>query len=576
MSPSAIASENPLSAPAPAWRTSMNPTPSRLKLAASSFVSLALLAACGGGGGIGSSGTGAAPTTGLASGTVNGFGSIYVAGVRCDDARAKITWNTSTGSPETGTPDVKLGQRVEVVFDTTATTCKILEARVDPELVGVVSSTAPLTVAGQRVVLVTDAATAPATVLEGYADASAIRTGDRVEVHGRPVLLNGQLVIQASRIERKPATDVWVRAKGVISGLTATQFTLGGLTVRRDGSTRLDPAATALADGQTVVVWSNAAVAGDGSITASVIRQAKRSLEAQQAVRVEGPASGCTAGSTCSLPTVDGLTVDLSGASFVTGSAADVVNGAVLRVEGSWDADRNRLVATKASVRLRDATAGTVTLIGLVSDFVSTSDFTVRGVPVSTDGSTTVAAGCSVAPGQIVGITGQLSQTQVLASRVDCLTLVDGTTLDIFGGLLNVDLTAKTFNLSEGPYRTYTMTWDDNTVFGNGVTATSLANGLRVGLRAVLVDGKLLVKRMVADPTPTNAPAGVQLFGNFGLARDVNATSLTVNKITMNIVPGTTQINGTVVDGTPVRTWFFRTGPQQPWTALQVNKVSWN
>ena len=43
---------------------------------------------------------------------------------------------------------LKLGQRVEVVFDTTATSCKLLSAAVDPELVGVVSSTAPLTVAG--------------------------------------------------------------------------------------------------------------------------------------------------------------------------------------------------------------------------------------------------------------------------------------------------------------------------------------------------------------------------------------------------------------------------------------------
>jgi hypothetical protein len=440
----------------------------------------------------------------------------------------------------------------------------------------VVSSTAPLTVAGQRVLIVTDASTAPATVPEGYADASAIHAGDRVEVHGRPVLFNGQLVVQASRIERKPATDTWVRAKGQLSGLTATQFTLGGLTVRRDTSTRLDPADTALANGQTVVVWSTAAVAGDGSITAGVIRQAKLSLEALQAVRVEGPASNCGSTAPCSTATIDGLTVDLSGATFVTGTAADVADGRVLRVEGSWDADRGRLVASKASVRLRDAAAGTVTLIGLVSDFVSTSDFTVRGVPVTTDNSTVVAAGCSLAAGQIVGVTGTLSQSQVLASRVDCLTLVDGTTLDIFGGLLNVDLAAKTFNLSEGPYRSYTLTWDDDTVFGNGVTAATLANGLRVGLRAVLVDGKLLVKRMAADPTPTNAPAGVQLFGNFGLARDVTATTITVNRITMNIVPGTTTVNGPVVDGTPVRTWFYRNGPLQPWTALQVNKVTWN
>jgi hypothetical protein len=544
-----------------------------LRGAAASAVVTVLLIACGGGGGIGSSGTGALPSTGLASGTVNGFGSIFVAGVRCDDTRARISWNTASGGPEAGTPEVKLGQRLEVVFDTSATGCKILSAAVDPEVVGVVSSTAPLTVAGQVVSVVTDAAIAPVTVLDGYADAGAIRSGDRIEVHGRPVLQNGTTVIQASRIERKPGTDVWVRAKGVVSGLTATQFSLGGLTVSRDTATRLDPVDLVLANNQSVVVWSNVPVTG-GALQASIVRLARRPLEAQQAVRVEGPASGC--GTPCTRPTVDGLPVDLSAASFVVGSAADVVDGAVLRVEGSWDADRSLLVATKAGVRRRDSAAGTVTLIGLVSDFVSSSDFSVRGVPVATDGATAVAAGCTLVPGQIVGITGTLSQSQVLASRVDCLTLVDGTTLDIFGSLLNVDLSARTFNLSEGPYRTYTLTWDDNTVFGTGVTAASLANGLRVGLRAVLVNGKLLVKRMVADPTPTNIPAGVQLFGNFGVAHDVTATSLTVNRISMLIVPGTTTVNGPLVDGTAVRTWFYRTGPLQPWTALQVNKVSWD
>ena len=151
-----------------------------------------------------------------------------------------------------------------------------------------------------------------------------------------------------------------------------------------------------------------------------------------------------------------------------------------------------------------------------------------------------------------------------------------GTTLDIFGGLLNVDLTAKTFNLSEGAYRSYVLTWDGDTVFGTGISATSMANGVRVGLRAVLVDGKLLVKRIVADPVPANVPGGVQLFGSFGIAHDVSAGSLTVNQIQMNLVPGTTTVSGSVVDGTQVRTWFYRTGSSGPWTAQQVSQVVWN
>jgi hypothetical protein len=80
----------------------------------------------------------------------------------------------------------------------------------------------------------------------------------------------------------------------------------------------------------------------------------------------------------------------------------------------------------------------------------------------------------------------------------------------------------------------------------------------------------------VLDPLPT-LPAGVtQVFGNYGIAHDVTAGSLTVNRIQMAIVPGTTTLGGTVVNGTAVRTWFYRTGPLQPWIAVQVTPVVWN
>ena len=516
-----------------------HPRDRRLPLLAAVFAFIvALLAACGGGdGGIGSGGTGA--SSGYAVGTVNGFGSIYVGGVRCDDTRARLGIVTTAGAPAEGTPDVKLGQRVEIEFDPGSAACRVIEARIDPEVVGLVSSVSPLVVAGQRI-----------------------------------VVAGVGIVVRATRIERKPVSDTWVRVRGTISGVTATQFTIGGLVVKRDAGTRIAPAGTTFADGQTVVAWSNTPVAADGSIDASAIRLALRLFADQQQVRVEGPVSGCSA-TPCTLPKIDGLAVDLSGATFPFGSTADVADGIAMFVEGRWDAARAVLVATRAIVRLRDVNAGDVTLIGLVSDFVSASDFSVRGVPVTTDGSTVVEAGCTVAEGRIIGIRGQIRNAQVVASRIECLALADGLTLDIFGGMLNVDTTAKTFNLAEGPYRVYTLTWDDNTVFGGGLTPQGLADGVRVGLRAVLTDGKLLVKRIVADPLPTNAPGGALYFGNYGIAHDVSATGLTVGRITMNIVPGTTVVNGTVVDGTPVRTWFYRTSILAPWTALQVTAITW-
>lgn len=545
------------------------------------FSAAALLAACGGGGaessgGIGSGGTGTTPD-GVATGTVGGFGSIFVGGIRCDDTRAKLGFAATTGTPESGSPDIKLGMSVQISFDATSNSCKVLQALVDPEVVGVITSLSPLTVARQRVVIVTDASVAPVTVFDGYEGAAGLKVGDRVEVHGKAITVSGSAAVQASRIERKPASDTWVRAKGKISALTATQFTLGGLTVKRETGTRLDPASLVLADGETVVVWSNTPVAGDGSITASAIRLARLVPVNQQGVRIEGPAAGCSA-SPCTQPTVDGVKVDLSGASFVNGTPADVANGVGLRVEGTFDSARSLLVATKASVRLRDLTAGEVTLIGVVSDFVSTTDFTVRGVPVTTNGSTSFAPGCSVAAGTVVTITGQVSESQVVAKTVACPNLTDGITLDVFGALQNVDAAAKTFTLSEGAYRNFVFSWDDDTVFGAGLSGATLGNGQRVGLRAVVLDvtnRKLLVKRMIADPTPS-LPGGVtQLFGNFGIARDVTAGSLTVNRIQMAIVPGTTVIDSGVVDGSPVRTWFYRTGPLQPWIALKVVKLSW-
>ena len=553
----------------------MNTNKIRAHLALAAVAGAALVAACGGGGGgggIGSGGTGAAPGNGLAVGTVNGFGSIFVGGVRCDDTRAKVSYTTTAGAPAAGVPDVKLGQHVEIVFDPAGAGCKVLEAMVDPEVVGLVSSVSPLVVAGQQVAVVTDASVAPPTVFEGLADAGALKPGDRVEVHGNR-LAGG--VLQASRIERKPATDTWVRVKGTVSAAGASQFTLGALTVKLDGATTFDPAGSTPADGQTVIVWSTGAVAGDGSVTARAVRVAQRSLDDEQAVRVEGPVTGCSA-SPCTTPHVDGLAVDLAGAVWDAGSAADVANGASLRVEGTWNAAGSHVVATRASVRSQDATAADVTLIGMVADYVSGTSFTVRGVPVTTDGATTFGSGCAVTPGQIVGVKGHVQSSQVVATSVNCLTLTDGTTLDIFGGLLEVDTTAKTFKLTEGAYKDYTLTWDDDTLFGNGLAGASLASGVRVGLRAVLVEGKLLVKRMVADPVPSNLPPGVQVFGNYGIAHDVGAASLAVGSITMNIVPGTTTVVGTVVDGTQVRTWFYRTSGSAPWTALQVTQLVWN
>ena len=73
-----------------------------------------LLSACGGGGGVGSGGTGA-----MAVGTVDGFGSVFIGGERCDDIGARIVHDTVAGGPEPAQAELKLGQRVEAELDGT-------------------------------------------------------------------------------------------------------------------------------------------------------------------------------------------------------------------------------------------------------------------------------------------------------------------------------------------------------------------------------------------------------------------------------------------------------------------------
>ena len=155
--------------------------PSAVLPAALAFV----LAACGGGGstdlaGVGSGGSG------VASGTVSGFGSIIVDGVEYDDSSATHQAQDADGASVNVA--VKLGQRVRLVYSG-AQVARSIE--VQAQLLGPVT-VAPgtdgvLQVMGQRVRLVTSSADptlSSLTVLAGYADTASIHAGDEVEVHG--------------------------------------------------------------------------------------------------------------------------------------------------------------------------------------------------------------------------------------------------------------------------------------------------------------------------------------------------------------------------------------------------------
>jgi hypothetical protein len=552
----------------------------RLLLAAATAASM--LAACGGDG-LGSGGTGASPET-FATGTVDGFGSVYIGGERCDHVGARIAWDTFSGGPEevaNANPDLKLGQRVEVDL-VGGDLCRIVAARIAPEVIGVVETTSPLVVAGATVLVNTDPAQGPVTVFDGYDSAADISAGDRVEVHGKAVPHGAGVAIQATRIERKPSDPTWVRVAGVISDFdgTAQTFKLGALSVQYSSGTTIVPAGFALRNGLTIAMWSTGAVVNN-SVDARYIRVLRRQFADQQKVRVQGPVRGCNGANPCKEFSVDGIDVLVNDDTVFRGSAtvADIADGKTVHVRGTIDAT-GKLVARAIAVRA--ASDGVVTLLGSVSDFTddgTTKTFRVRGVPVTADDSKFV--GCSLTSldnDKVVAVAGQIVGATVVADRVVCPTLAVGTIVDGYGSITLLDTGAKTFHFSFDPNRPLvglaTLHWDDNTVFSNVADPTTLANGDYVAVRGVYMgpENGFLLLRVVKDQTPPSVPGGGLLFSAIGIAHHVSSTSMWVNRVPMGIAPAS-DVDPGVVNGAVVRAWFYR--HNGAWEVIKAYPLPW-
>jgi len=157
-----------------------------------------VLAACGGGtmvGGVGSGGSG------VAEGSVTGFGSVILDGVTYEDTNASVYAENAQGSADQ--TRVKLGQRIRVTHSQTGVADKIM---VLPQLRGVASSALDndgwFQLLGQWVHVISPTNTqSTATVLEGL---TTVGIGDALEVHGTWTFDSGKStnVLVATRIEK--------------------------------------------------------------------------------------------------------------------------------------------------------------------------------------------------------------------------------------------------------------------------------------------------------------------------------------------------------------------------------------
>lgn len=564
------------------------PAQLRTVLATALIGASALLGACGGGGS--DAGGLAGEPSGQAVGTVTGFGSVIVDGVRYDDRNARVQIDTETGAPDDrgGTVAVKLGQRVSLDFSGSDDRSAASRVGIAAEVVGRVSAVSPeLVIAGQTIRTQEDASVGPVTVYEGFASRNDIRVADRAEVHGTPKLVNGQIVIEASRIERKPTAEAWLRVAGTVSALAAdgSRFTLGGLTVNLDlrpSGTRVVPASVALANGQRVVVWSTGAAVGN-ALSASVVRIQRGQTQGSQELRLSGPITDCTAPCAGAFK-VGGTPVNAAaaGVDFRNGAAADLANGRWVDIRGSLDAAGQTVVATRVTLRDRGPAVPGTRLRGSITDYVDATNFKVRGVPVTTN-SATVLSGCPtpLANGTLVDVQGRITATQVLATRIDCSSSGDGFTVELKGTVGSVDSTARSFTFAAGTgtgsLAGVTVKYDERTAFEDGAVG-QLVPGARVEVKGS-VSGQVLTAREI-DFEDSSA-SGVGLFESEGIvgsvtsagagapvtAFSIGGTSFTVTAQTV-FVPNAAAL----VPGTEAKVLFRKEGSTSVATWVRVRR----
>ena len=372
--------------------------------------SLALtVAGCGGGGG--DAGQTLATASAFTEGTITGYGSIIVNGVRFDESGAAVS---DDGGVQRSASSLRLGMRVEVDSDKVADAgARALAVRFGSRVLGPVSAVnvagKTFTVLGQ-VVDLTDTTVFDDSLAAGL---SAVAVGAVVEVHGLPDTATGHLL--ATRIESASGATAY-KLRGVVAALdpAAKRFSIGAAVISYAG---VSPAPTALANGQALrVTLATAPVAGVW--TALSLGNPRVQPANTMAVHVRG---AITAFSSSAAFSVDGLAVDASGASFPDGSALAL--GTQVEVKGT--VQNGVLVATQVSLEAqhkgepdrRFELHGAITAVN-----TSAQTFIVRGITVSYAG--TVAYTGGTVAGLVVGakveVRGGVGSTrnQLLATAI--------------------------------------------------------------------------------------------------------------------------------------------------------------
>lgn len=315
---------------------------------------------CGGGS---TSTTAGLPGTGgtgviYSQGSISGFGSVIVNGIKFDDRAAIVQLDGTTLS----SADLRLGMVASVQG----------ERGNDPKL-GTASHIAVWSIAQG---LVTNVAQGVATeftvagikvqadantVFDGLANAGAVATGQRVAVWGLQAGADDSRRWHATRV--KVVADTALVSTGLVTAM-GSQSGLNGLILT-------GPAAGNLTMGQLVRVRGALSAAGTSlQIERVDVQGAVLAMQSKGEVEIEGFVTDTP---TANRFMLGNIVVD---ASTIAPISAQIKVGSRLEVKGSWQA--GVLMATE--VELEDTqTLQTVEIEGVIDSFTGLADFVVRG-----------------------------------------------------------------------------------------------------------------------------------------------------------------------------------------------------
>jgi hypothetical protein len=329
-------------------------------------------------------------------GSVDGFGSVIVNGVRFDNTSAVYDLEEIT--------TLAIGHvvRIDGSFNASASSGNAVTIHAAPEVQGAVSTVnkpaATFVVLGQEVSI------SAATVFDGLASVADLAPGDAVRVSGLPFQA-GQLL--ASRISRLPAVPATAYVTGVVTSadIAGKSFVVGAQRVSYTASTTLDGGAgSTLRVGAYVRV--NGTLASGNVIAAARIRPWQSPAPEAAAVTWGGVVSDYVSSASF---TIGGQRVDASAAQITGGPASSIGNGVRVEIDGVMTG--GVLKASKLRIRHVPGTGGpaSFSLSGAIGAFTSPASFRVQGQPVNASGSDVVYVNGTAAKlgnGKKVTVTG--------------------------------------------------------------------------------------------------------------------------------------------------------------------------